>query len=327
LVELMDGTIDVDSRLGEGSTFHFTARFGAVAEGVWEEPQPLTGLQGMRCLVVDDNETNQRIVEYQTAAWGMQTESADSGPQALTMMRLAAARHEPFDVVLLDMHMPGMDGVELARAIKGEPGIAGATLVMLASMSPQEHGYDVNDVDIKAYLTKPVKQLQLYDCLLHVMAADQGGPARPEETGAGPEKTTRRMRGRVLVAEDNRINQRVAVRMIEKRDFQVDVVGNGHEAVAALRQTEYALVFMDCQMPEMDGYEAAREIRRLEAEGALPARTPIIAMTANAMQGDAEKCLAAGMDGYVAKPVTPKVVGAVLDEWTAGSKDAAATSA
>jgi CheY-like chemotaxis protein len=192
---------------------------------------------------------------------------------------------------------------------------------MLASVSPADHGYDLAQVDISAYLTKPVRQSQLYNCLAGVRASAPGAPSlspsapngEPSAAESGHPRET--FAGRVLVAEDNIVNQKVAVRMIEKCGYRVDVAANGIEAINTLQLMPYDVVFLDCQMPEMDGYEAAREIRRLEALDPDRRRLPIIAMTANALTGDDEKCFAAGMDDYLSKPVKPQQVKAILEKW------------
>jgi CheY-like chemotaxis protein len=269
-------------------------------------------LQGLRCLIVDDNETNRKILEYQTTSWGMRNVSAATGYSALAQLRTSFHRGEPFDVAILDMHMPEMDGIQLARAIKADPALAPMKLVMLASISPKEHGHDISDVDIAAYLTKPVKQSHLYNCLVGVMAEQKAEPVH-DATPAAIEPAERVQRGRILVVEDNPVNQKVAVRMVEKCGFRADVAANGIEAVDAVEQMPYDLVFMDCQMPEMDGYQATIEIRRREAEGTAARHIPIIAMTAHALAGDDQKCFAAGMDDYISKPVKPNQLRALLD--------------
>jgi CheY-like chemotaxis protein len=222
------------------------------------------------------------------------------------------------------MAMPGMDGLELAQAIRADPALAASKLLMLAPTSPGEHRDDepARQAAIDAFLSKPVHHSQLYNSLAMVLFGSVGqrvpatdiaatggsGPCGAERPGLG--------RGRVLVAEDNATNQRVAVRMLVTRGYRVEAVANGREAVDALAQIPYDLVLMDCQMPEMDGYAATAEIRRREREqGAAARRTPIIAMTANALKGDAEKCLAAGMDDYIPKPVTVQRLAAVLAHW------------
>jgi CheY-like chemotaxis protein len=324
LTELMGGVIDVESEPGMGSTFWFTVRLGKATSVRRATPETFIDLQGLRCLTVDDNETNRRIVNYQITSWGMQDGSAEDGKTALAKLRTAYQRGEPYDVVLLDMHMPEMDGAQLARAIKADPTLAGVKLVMLASISPQEQGYDISELDFAAYLTKPVRQSQLYNCLVSVMTGRQPAlfsrPTHSQVTAVPVSaEEAARVRVRVLVAEDNVVNQKVAVRMIEKCGCQVDIAANGLEAIEALKQMKYDLVFMDCHMPEMDGYEATREIRRRETEGIIDRHIPIVALTANALVGDDEKCYAAGMDGYIAKPVKIEQIRALLQKWAPGA--------
>src|SRR5205085_3641972 len=222
------------------------------------------------------------------------------------------------------MAMPGMDGLELAHAIRADPALAAIKLVMLASISPGEHSDDEAEwqADLDACVTKPVRQSQLYNSLVMVLSGSVGQRIPPTDVaasgGSGPHRAQRhdQGRGRVLVVEDNAVNQQVAVRMLEKRGYRVDGVANGREAVDALAHIPYDLILMDCQMPEMDGYAATTAIRRREREQGLAARrTPIVAMTANALKGDAEKCLAAGMDDYIPKPVTVQRLEAVLTHW------------
>jgi CheY-like chemotaxis protein len=222
------------------------------------------------------------------------------------------------------MAMPGMDGLELARAIKADPALAATKLVMLASISPGERGANEAawQAGIDACLTKPVRHSQLYKSLARVLTGS-GGQRTPTtdvaargRSGASGAQRPDQGRGRVLVVEDNAVNQRVAVRMLETRGYRADAVANGREAVETLAHVPYDLVLMDCQMPEMDGYAATTEIRQRErAQGTTARRTPIIAMTAHALEGDAEKCLAAGMDDYISKPVTVQRLAAVLARW------------
>jgi PAS domain S-box-containing protein len=338
LVELMQGTIGVESTPGQGTRFWFIARFSRQTGLV--TPQPLFSravLQNRRVLFVDDNATNRAILEQQTLMGGMLPESVADGKQALVRLRMAAEMEAPFDVAILDMHMPGMDGWTLARHIKADPTISSVPLMMLTSMSQRGDAQLARAVGFDAYLTKPLRQAHLYDCLSLVLG---GSSANQVQTGEVPAplitrhtvtEAQARRRGRVLVVEDNIVNQRVAAKMLERAGYRVDAAANGREAVEAVAQVPYALVFMDCQMPEMDGYEATREIRRREAMGQGPEahtgeegtglsspalrHVPIIAMTANALQGDREKCLEAGMDDYVAKPVRREDLAAVLERW------------
>jgi len=254
------------------------------------------------------------------------------------MLQEARLTGAPYDVAILDMHMPGMDGIELAKRIKEAPELSSIRLVLLTSMGRRGDDPRAESAGLAAYLTKPVRQSELYDCLLSVM----GSPADPQEPVPWQTavRQTRMQRGDkrmvsrpprdrplILLAEDNPVNQKVAVKMLENLDYDVAVAANGREALDALAHTTYAAVLMDVQMPEMDGYEATAEIRRRE-EGS-PRHIPIIAMTANALAGDREKALEAGMDDYLAKPVKPAKLNAVLERWTPpveGAPEAASES-
>jgi PAS domain S-box-containing protein len=331
LVELMGGEIGVESSVGVGSTFYFTARLDKqLARATTKAaPQAKDDLTNLRVLVVDDNATNRRIVGHQVAAWGMRSRSATDGAEALALMREAAASGESFDLAVLDMMMPGMDGLELAHTIKGDPLISQTQLVMLTSITRRSDCASLRRAGLASCLTKPVKQAQLFDCLTKVMAGATGASERPETenqsmmsnqvTRAEPSTTPQpvaRKRTRVLLAEDNPINQKVALRQLEKLGYSADAVVNGREALNALALNPYDIVLMDCQMPEMDGYEASAEIRRREGANQ---HTIIIAMTANALEGDREKCLASGMDDYLSKPVKLKELAAVMEQWRANS--------
>jgi signal transduction histidine kinase/CheY-like chemotaxis protein len=307
LVAAMGGELRVDSEPGRGSTFSFTLRLARADAGAVALSPPFQHLlQGMRVLVVDDNETNRLILREQLRAWDMRPDLAQDGGAALKRLQEAAEQGQPHDLVLLDMCMPGMDGLELARQITADPTLAKSALVLLTSavdVGPEQ----ARQSGIVACLAKPVRASQLYDCLMRLTAPARGGPeAIPE--AAKP----RSIRGHVLVAEDNATNQMVALGILAKLGYRADVAANGLEALHAIARTDYAAVLMDCQMPEMDGYTATREIRQLERDSR---RTPIIAMTAGAMEGDRERCLDAGMDDYISKPVKPADVDAVLARW------------
>ncbi|MFN8095670.1 MAG: response regulator [Vicinamibacteria bacterium] len=322
LVGLMGGEIDVESRPGQGSTFFFTARFRRQAPAAVDRA-PAGRLAGRRVLVVDDNATNRQILKQQLGYWGMRVSAVDSGPMALSALQQAGPLGASFDLAILDMKMPEMDGLTLARAIKEKPELDDLRLVLLTSFGQRGHGAEASRIGIAGYLTKPVDEGDLYDCLAEVL----GGP-RDHAKHLVTRHSLREARedhvAHLLVAEDNEVNQKVAVRILEKLGFSVEVAENGREAVEACERSRYDAVLMDVQMPEMDGFEATRRIR--EAEGGAR-RTPIVAMTANAMKGDREKCLAAGMDDYVSKPITPKDVEAVLTRWVRAARPPAATPA
>ncbi|RME43006.1 MAG: response regulator, partial [Deltaproteobacteria bacterium] len=260
IVEKMGGKIEVESLLGRGSTFSFTARFLLQDDVTWSLPNPRNDLKGVRILIVDDHETNRKILAAQVTMWSMSYEEAENGREALEMIRAAAAAGNPFEIAIIDYEMPEMDGTTLAQTIKADPAIAGIRLVMLTSIARRGQGEKARKAGISAYLTKPVRQHVLYDCLTRLL----GDPVRPEMIYPPTRLITRhtlkeleaREQLRVLLVEDNAVNQKVAVRMLKKLGLRPDVASNGMEAVKAVSTCAYDLVFMDCQMPEMDGYEA-----------------------------------------------------------------------
>jgi two-component system, sensor histidine kinase and response regulator len=264
----------------------------------------------LHLLIVDDNATNRSILEESAASWQMVSTSAESGVLALAALRDAASAGTPFDVAILDMHMPGMDGLELARTIKASPDLAPTHLILLTSLNQEDEANAAREAGIVAWLTKPARQGRLYETLVRVLG----------EANAARQPVSLPMRAmsatlghRILVVEDSPINQQVARGILETLGHRVDLARNGIEALAALKLAEYDAVLMDCQMPEMDGFQATAEIRRLEQ---LTGRhVPIVAMTANAMQGDREHCLEAGMDDYLPKPVHIAEVSAALRRW------------
>ena len=281
-------------------------------------------------MIVDDNATNREILEQHALLWGLQSASAADGYEALALMRNAAARSEPFDVAVIDFQMPRMDGIELGRAIRADPLLAETRLVLLTSIGFRRQSEKAKWAGIHAYLTKPVHRSQLFDCLSRIvqmpamfaadaMDGDSASQSRKKVlvTRPGLKDATGASPARILMAEDNSVNQKVAVCMLEKLGYRVDVVANGLEAVEAVARIRYALVLMDCQMPELDGWEATARIRNREKEHGSE-RLPIIAVTANAMSGDREKCLNAGMDDYLAKPVKQGDLGALLARWIPG---------
>ena len=325
LVEMMNGKIGVESRIGVGSTFWFTARFEK--QPVQAAAAPLStaaNLEAVRVLIVDDNETNRRIFLHQTASWGMIAAEADSGAAALALLRRAAADGESFDVAILDLMMPEMDGFDLARRIKADASISAVSLVLLPSYGKRGHGETARETGIAAYLQKPVRQSQLYNCLTTVIGernkSSQTGAASGQlitqhtlrEKNAEARRQPNLSRARILLVEDNIVNQKVALSQLKNLGYKPDVAANGREAVEAVAEREYDIVLMDCQMPEMDGFEATAAIRRAQTNGK---RVTIIAMTAHALDGEREKCLAAGMDDYISKPVKMDVLRQTLDRW------------
>ena len=300
LVSLMDGAIWVESELNRGSTFHFTLQLEMQDEpaGEREAVQPAQ-LRDVRVLIVDDNSTNRRILTGLLGRWGMKAVDVDGGPAALEALEEAKLRGDPFRLVLVDGQMPEMDGFMLAEKIKAHPGLATSTIMMLTSSGQLGESARCREIGVAAYLVKPTRSKELLESICGALrsgpAAAMGSAARGERPGANGKAS------HVLLAEDNSVNQTLAVRLLEKHGYRVSVVDNGRAAVEALEKDTFDLVLMDIQMPELNGFEATAEIREKEKSSGL--HMPIVAMTANAMKGDQEACLAAGMDAYVSKPI------------------------
>ncbi len=303
LTEMMGGQIEVESTPGQGSTFRFSVRLDRCTTPLQPTGMRPHDLQGLRVLIVDDNDTNREILRYQVQTWGMDSAEAASAPEALTHLRHAATHGQLYDVAILDMQMPDMNGLTLAHAIKAEPQLASIRLVILTSVGWYGDSTDIRQAGIDDYLSKPVRQAQLYNCLLAMMSK----PVKPAASlPASPNpisSSNAQWDAHILLAEDSLVNQEVATHMLKVMGCQVTNVVNGREALEAIRHTGYDLVLMDCQMPEMDGFSATRAIRQhlVETGGA---HLPIIALTAHAMTGDRERCLDAGMDDYISKPFT-----------------------
>jgi PAS domain S-box-containing protein len=319
LVQLMGGDIAVESRMGSGSTFWFTLPLTLDTQPD-AAPIGMAQLRGLRVLIVDDNAVNRRVLEEQTAGWGMDSRSMPRGHGVIAAMHDAQAGGQPYNFVLLDYQMPGMDGAALAEAIKSDPDLHDVPLIMLTSVGHWNEVRRMEGTWVDASLAKPVRQLHLLNTLLVCRSKQAEAALRVRHTDAS--RTPRQefsgrlaaTGARVLVAEDNVVNQKVAVRMLERLGLRADMAANGREAVALFRMAPYDVILMDCQMPEMDGFEAAREIRRL----ANPAqRVVIVAMTAEAMTGTREQCLADGMDDYISKPVKIEDLYETLRRWVA----------
>lgn len=317
LVELMDGEISVTSEAGKGSCFRFTASFQR-REG-YNKIGSIKNLQGLRVLIVDDNDTNREILEQQIAAWGMEQESAADAYTALAKTHAAKKRNETFDLLLTDMMMPGMDGLDLSKAIRAQSGFGDIKIIILSSAADLISPVEMEDVGISHALRKPTRQSRLLDVVTSTLLESQISHTKNSEKSSATSERKKFHNTRILVAEDNPVNQEVARRMLNLLGCEADIVNNGRKAVEASEQSNYDLILMDMQMPEMDGYQACEAIReRLEQEHSLSPqllRLPIIALTANAVRGDREKCLDAGMDDYLSKPYTLDQLEMALRAW------------
>jgi len=309
LAQLMGGESGVESREGTGSTFWFTARFAPSAASPKRLRTP-SALQGCRVLVVDDNATNRKVLTGELKRWDIDCVSASSAEDALSVMR---GSHAPFDIALLDHQMPVCDGAELGRQINSDPALNSIRLVLLTSSGQNSDRDEFAALGFAGYLLKPVNRIDLIETMSAVLA----GNADDWHTQTQPiitRKYLRERRGhdarRILVAEDDQVNRKVAVQLLELMGYQVDTVADGRQAVESWRKAHYDLILMDCQMPELDGYQATREIRRLETPGR---HIPIVALTANVMPGVETQCKGAGMDAYIAKPFDRDHLEACLD--------------
>ncbi|SPF34442.1 putative Histidine kinase [Syntrophobacter sp. SbD1] len=308
LCEMMGGRIEVESSPGKGSCFRFTVRLKKQHPGKsLREFSLSSNLHDLRVLVVDDNETNRDVLQGQFESWEMSNGCAENGEQALKLLRQAADSGNPYDLAVLDMMMPGMDGLELATRIKNDPRLASTVLIMLSGdIERSAHP------GVAAYLLKPVRTSQLYNAIVDSMQGSRG----VRTAVAGDSAHIEPIFTPILLAEDNPTNQHVCTAMLKKLGCRrIDVVTNGRQALQALASTDYGLVLMDCQMPEMDGYEAASRFRKKETEAGTSFHTPIVALTAHAMKGAQEQCLAAGMDDYVCKPFTLGQMRRALERW------------
>ncbi len=325
LVEIMGGEMGLRSGAGEGSTFWFTIPLEASPGAVCPPPPPVAPdvLEKLRVLVVDDNVTNLLIVERQIAAWGVRVERCERAQTALETLRRAAAQGQPFTLLLLDMAMPEMDGGTLTQIVKADPALQPTRIVIMSSWGHTEETARFRDLEGVRLLTKPLKQSLLWNAIATLLAPPAAAAAPSAAPPSPPPDTAAvALATRILLAEDNSVNQKVALRQLAKLGYvHVDAVANGVEALEALHRARYDLVLMDCQMPEMDGYETTRRVRVFETQRSLTGkdgrRIPIIAMTAHAMEGDREKCLEAGMDDYVPKPIRFEDLKRALLRWNA----------
>jgi signal transduction histidine kinase/DNA-binding response OmpR family regulator len=317
LTLLMGGTIGVNSAPGEGSTFWFTVVLGVDRNQPAAQPQ-VVFLGDRKALLVDDNSTNRTILRRQLSGWGMRVVATDCGARAIELMREAAQTGQPFDIAIVDLQMPEMDGLMLTQILKADSLVAGVPLVMLSSLALRDYADKAMAAGIAAYLTKPTRQHNLFSTVSAVLAGREVSPSIAPAVVPAAVAATKvaavakevSARPRLLVAEDNLVNQKVAVLALSKMGYEPCVVSDGQQAVNAFKTGGYACILMDCQMPEMDGYEAAAEIRRIEAG---TRHVPIVAMTAHAMKGDREKCLLAGMDDYASKPLKLQELQEILE--------------
>jgi signal transduction histidine kinase/CheY-like chemotaxis protein/HPt (histidine-containing phosphotransfer) domain-containing protein len=317
LAEMMGGTVEMETAPGKGSIFSVTVRLEPVAPAA-AVPAARDSLAGLRLMIVDDNPTNRSILLQHAIEWQMDAAIASNGAEALDLLRAASANGKPFDVAIIDMKLPVMDGIDLTRAIKADASLAALKLVMLSSLDAADDIDRARELGVDRCLSKPVRRAELLACVSALVGA--AAPSAPQCAGgvvtAAPRPAPLTLAiARVLLAEDNTMNQEIALEMLEDTGYRVTLVENGRQALAALASDEFDVVLMDCQMPELDGFEATRMLRRQESEDGCR-RTPVIALTANAMSGDSERCLEAGMDDYVTKPYSRDKLLAALARWT-----------
>ena len=313
LVEMMGGEIWVKSKPGKGSTFHFTAGFGFSGKKPknWK-PIPTSKLEGISVLVVDDNETNRLILHEMISAWGCNVSIVSSGEKAIAELRRASKAGNPYNLVLLDFLMPGMDGFEVARRIGEGSDFGNPKLVMLTSVGKTDDIKRCRELDITSYLLKPIKQKELLQTILHALGEPENEPEK-DQRKEGMEINPVAKDIRILLVEDNRINRQIAISLLKKKGWYVFPVENGKEAIDALQKETFDIVLMDVQMPVMDGFKATSLIRAQEKH--TEKHIPILAMTAYALKGDRERCLDAGMDDYITKPINADELYETVTKW------------
>ena len=312
----MGGDIGVESTYRKGTTFKFTAVFELQSDQSGQYDSITKDINGKRVLVVDDNKKSRHVLKEQLKTWGALSGEASNGKRALELLMKAKRTRDPYEIVIIDAQMPKMSGQELGRKIRSDADLQDTKLVLMTSLGKRGDAEEFKKIGFSAYLTKPVKQSILYDCLTMIVH-DQHPPEIDSNAGLITKHSIfeyNKHNRRILLVEDNLVNQKVALTFLKKLGYSADVTSNGVEAIEALKTNEYALVFMDCQMPKMDGYEATRKIRNYESRGFNP-HIPIIALTANAMKGDRDKCINAGMNDYLSKPLNPDKLSNKLKKW------------
>lgn len=331
LIEMMNGEMGVRSEPGKGAEFWFTVRLGKQPVATGGNPAEQNALQNLYAFVVDDNASNRDILCRHLSFWGMKVDSAENGPQALEMLGRAAAAQETCNVAILDMNMPGMDGLELTKALRKSPRFSNTPIVILAAVKQNLDTQEMQELGIHGCLSKPVRRSALYECLVKLTSPSQGSLStllKDEGRGKRRPVVKTEFHNHILLVDDNSVNREVAHAMLKQFGCDVDIAENGREALEAIAVKSYDLVLMDCQMPLMDGYEATRAIREGESHSTRNAgfevqdrkprtssHVPVIALTAHAMEGDKRRCLDAGMDDYLSKPFTREQMSAVLNQW------------
>lgn len=314
LAELMGGTIGVESQPGEGSVFWFTANFGKQSRQQVTRDERLENFSRKKILAIDDNPTNTMVLKEQLQSSGCFFKAAESAKQGLAALRQAKADGTPFDIVIIDSQIPETDGAQLGRKIKADPEIKDTQMIMLSSFGQRGDGSQMREIGFSAYLSKPVKQSMLFDCLVSVI----NGNSQSNTEAVKPLVTRhtlsehKKHKIRILIAEDNIVNQTLALKILEKVGLRADTVANGEEAVRAIEMVPYDVVLMDIQMPVLDGLSATRQIRKLDTDRG---KVPIIALTAHAMKGDNDRCIEAGMNDYLSKPIKPEKLLDKIQQW------------
>jgi two-component system sensor histidine kinase/response regulator len=316
LVTLMAGTIGVHSKAGKGSEFWFTARFDKQHQPIDSRIVPKQDISGKHILIVDDNRTNRFVLKEDLRLWNCRFDEASGGAEAIQKLTMAKENKDPFEIAIIDMQMPRMDGAQLGEKIKADPKLENTIMIMLTSIGKRGDAKWMRQIGFSAYLKKPIKQDALFECLSTVHAVKPGKETNNDSSLITRHSIAERLDNetRILLVEDNHINKRVALGSLKKIGYKADVAENGLEALQALEKRSYDLVLMDCQMPEMDGYEATRQIRNPDSR-VTNHDVPIVAMTANAMPDDQQKCMDAGMNDYLSKPVKIDALSHMLEKW------------